>query len=136
MTRRRYKQPRTTFPDTSSHALARPQTCIQIINCPVKSLSTLVLTVAFILCLTFPLTALFAQHVTGSTPGQPQVSSFGDGYVSLWWQTCGVGQFRYSVFRATSEGGPYAKVETSDFPRYQDRKVAKGQSYWYEVSCT
>ena len=60
----------------------------------------------------------------------------GNGQVSLNWSAplSGGTGLAYFVFRATSEGGPFAKIGSTALTHYADSGLAGGQAYWYQVS--
>ena len=53
--------------------------------------------------------------------------------VTLQW-TVTPGADWYNVYRATTSGGPFAKIDRTFAPPYYDRKVTSGATYYYVVT--
>ncbi len=61
----------------------------------------------------------------------------GDGYVDLDWADNGESDLDiYTVYRATSAGGPYSSLDTTTASAYTDNSVTNGTTYWYVVTAS
>jgi len=96
----------------------------------------------------------FAPRVAGSETGQivltsnatnspssisltgAGVTSTGHSVTLSWTQSSSTGVIGYNVYRSTSSGGAYSRLNSSSTPltKYTDESVAPGETYYYEVT--
>ncbi len=71
----------------------------------------------------------------GPPPAPKGLAAGADSYlgVNLAWNAVPAAQY-YNVKRATTNGGPYATINTSPAPGYDDLNVSAGTTYYYVVS--
>lgn len=58
------------------------------------------------------------------------------GKVTLTWKAMENGKVTYTIYRATSAKGKYAKIGTSKKPTFTDKKSKKGKTYYYKIQAT
>ena len=97
-----------------------------------------------------PFTVTFAPEAAGTTPGSiafdsdatnsPTAETFtGDGTqqsqsghsVALSWDPSTSQVIGYNIYRGTTPGGPYTKVNAATNTAYTDSSVQSGQTYYY-----
>jgi Protein of unknown function (DUF1573) len=102
---------------------------------------------------TATLSITFAPAATGTQSGSITVTSnssnptvtvglqatgvpAGDHLAALSWDSVGALAIGYNIYRGTTSGGPYARVNTAldENTKYTDSAVSAGQSYYYVVT--
>ena len=79
----------------------------------------------------FPEKGASYVHVIG-TPKISSAANTAAGTVTLKWKYVSMAK-SYVVYRSTSKNGKYVKLGTSKKPVFEDKKAAKGKTYYYKV---
>jgi hypothetical protein len=80
-------------------------------------------------------TAAIVDTATGCTPPAAPIGLTTQSRINLSWNASS-GATQYSVFRSTSNGGPYSLIGTSAGAAFSDPVVACGTTYYYVVTAS